>query len=220
MTREEHLQFCKKCLNRKMDINLGFVCSMTSQQANFEMECPDYSLDSAVKDISINREDGLQREEIALKLPLDVIEKLRMEQNLLMGVIAALGVGLVGAVLWGAITVVTEFQIGIMAVAVGAGVGFGMQMFGKGIDQLFGVLGAVIALFSCVLGNVFSIVGFIANAEGLEYMETLMMIDFNYMPALLAETFSLMDLLFYGFALYEGYKFSFRQVTQQDLAGL
>ena len=30
-------------------------------------------------------------------------------------------------------------------------------------------------------------------------------------------TFSPMDLLFYGIAVYEGYKFSFRQVGPEDL---
>lgn len=29
-----------------------------------------------------------------------------------------------------------------------------------------------------------------------------------------------MDLLFYGIAIYEGYKFSFRQIIEQELATL
>jgi hypothetical protein len=36
----------------------------------------------------------------------------------------------------------------------------------------------------------------------------------------LLETFQPMDLLFYGIAIYEGYKFSFRQLTEQELAAL
>jgi hypothetical protein len=34
----------------------------------------------------------------------------------------------------------------------------------------------------------------------------------------MAATFSPMDLLFYGIAIYEGYKFSFRQLTDEDMA--
>jgi hypothetical protein len=37
---------------------------------------------------------------------------------------------------------------------------------------------------------------------------------------LLVATFSPMDLLFYGIAVYEGYHLSFRQVTDQELAEL
>jgi hypothetical protein len=36
---------------------------------------------------------------------------------------------------------------------------------------------------------------------------------------LMKATFSPIDLLFYGIAVYEGYRFSFRQVTPEELAG-
>lgn len=37
---------------------------------------------------------------------------------------------------------------------------------------------------------------------------------------LLKATMSPMDFVFYGIAVYEGYKFSFREITAEELAGL
>jgi hypothetical protein len=36
-------------------------------------------------------------------------------------------------------------------------------------------------------------------------------------PEVMMDAFSPMDLLFYGIAIYEGYKFSFRQITEEEL---
>lgn len=145
----------------------------------------------------------------------EVLERLRIEQNLLAGVIPAILVGLVGALLWGVITVATGYQIGYMAMAIGAGVGLAMRWFGKGIDKIFGICGAIIALLSCLLGNFFSIIGFLAHAYEIGYWEMFTSFDYSYLPELIKETFSAIDLLFYGIALYEGYRFSFRKITEK-----
>lgn len=107
-----------------------------------------------------------------------------------------------------------------MAIAIGAGVGLSMRYIGKGIDQIFGITGAVIAIFSCLLGNFFSMIGFAANQESLGYLEVLGLIDYNLVPSLIVEAFSPMDLFFYAIAAYEGYKFSFRAFTEKDLYSL
>jgi hypothetical protein len=220
MTNEEKLMFCKKCLNRKMDLKKGLVCNLTNEKPIFEKECPDFRLDEKVIEVPLNDKDGLQPEEIAQRLPPEILERLRLDQNLPLGLIAGVSVGIIGAILWGAITVATEFQIGYMALAIGAGVGISVRIFGKGIDKIFGILGATIALLSCLLGNFFSIIGFIANTVNLGYFETLSSFNYSYLPDIMAETFSIIDLLFYGIALYEGYKFSFRIITEKEIQNL
>ncbi|MDZ7604029.1 MAG: hypothetical protein U5K79_00240 [Cyclobacteriaceae bacterium] len=129
-------------------------------------------------------------------------------------------VGIAGAALWGAITLLTNYQIAYMAVGIGVGVGFVIRKFGNGVQQLFGYMGAGIALFSVVLGNFLSIIGFIANSEELGYFDTLLLFDYSYLPVLMTETFSVIDLIFYGLALYTGYKFSFRLMTEQTAVEL
>jgi hypothetical protein len=50
MTREEHLKFCKVCINRKMDMQQGLICSITSERADFENNCENYIIDEIEKE--------------------------------------------------------------------------------------------------------------------------------------------------------------------------
>lgn len=81
---------------------------------------------------------------------LEAFEQLDYEQNLPMGVVAGLIGALVGAALWAWITVLTDAQIGWMAIAVGFLVGLAVRIFGKGLDKVFGIVGAVLSLLGCV----------------------------------------------------------------------
>ena len=67
------------------------------------------------------------------------------------------------------------------------------------------------------LGNFFSIIGFVANAQELGYWETLNLFDYSQVVSIMTEIFNPIDLLFYGIAAYEGYKFSFRTFTEKDI---
>lgn len=135
-------------------------------------------------------------------------EQTLLSQNYPLGLIAGIVAGLVGAVLWAVITVATEYQIGYMAIAIGLMVGFSMRFAGKGVKPIFAITGGAIAFLSCVLGNFLSLIGFLANEEGLGYFQVINLIDFSAVPSIMVETFNPMDLLFYGLAIYEGYKFS------------
>ncbi len=220
MNREAQLEFCKKCLKRKMDMKQGLLCELTGQKAAFEGECADFKLDESVNRIPPEAKEDVSIREIRQNIAPEIMQKLKAEQNLNFGIIAGIIAGIIFAILWGVITVATEYQIGYMAIAVGAGVGFAIRIFGKGIDSIFGYWGAGISLVSVVLGNFLSIIGFLANAEGLGYLETINLIDYSYLPEIMIETFNPMDLLFYGFAIYEGYKFSFRQITEDSLGNI
>ncbi len=219
MNRQEQLVFCKKCTRRKMDFKQGLICEISNEKADFIDNCLNFNLDTSVKE-SLDTETPLEHAEAIAQIPESAIESLRTEQNLSKGIIAGTVTGIIGALLWGTITVLTNFQIGYMAIAIGAAVGYSFRYFGKGIDQIYGILGAFTAIISCVLGNFFSIIGFIANNEGLSYIDTLVAFDYSLLGAIMSETFNPMDLLFYGIAAYEGYKFSFRSFTEADLASL
>ncbi len=39
MTRSEHLEFCKICTQRKLDLKTGLLCSLTGKIADFEDSC-------------------------------------------------------------------------------------------------------------------------------------------------------------------------------------
>ena len=45
MTREEHLDSCKICVNRKFTFEQGIICNLTGRIADFELECKNYKVD-------------------------------------------------------------------------------------------------------------------------------------------------------------------------------
>jgi len=216
MTRDQQLKFCKTCVNRKFEPQSGLICGLTNRKADFETECKSYELDNTVVQ-QLDDQELISPQLAIEKLSEENINSFKAEQDFPKALIVGIAVGVLGAILWAAITVATEYQIGYMAIAIGAAVGFSMRYIGKGIDQIFGVSGAIIAVLSCVLGNFFSIIGFVANSEGFGYFETLMLFDYSMFFSIMGETFSFMDLFFYGIAGYEGYKFAFRTFTEKEL---
>jgi len=133
-----------------------------------------------------------------------------LEQNLTAGIIAALIAAVVGAALWALITVAIKYQIGWMAVGVGALVGLVVRKVGKGSSMSFGVVGGLFALLGCLGGNLLSTVGFIAQTDSISFFQALSNLPLTAIPDLFAQTFSALDLLFYAIAIYEGYKLALR----------
>ncbi len=210
MTRKEHLEFCRKCTHRKTDIQQGIICRKTNEKADFEISCEHFTLDETVPN-SISAEVNTEAEFLA-ELPEPLIQGLRAHQHLGFAIVGGLFLSIICALLWAVITVTTEYQIGYMAIGVGFVVGYGIRFFGAGIDPVFGILGGFFALLGCLLGNLFSQVGFIANEQFLGYLETLTLLDFETIIQIYTDSFSPIDLLFYAIAVYEGYKFAFRTV--------
>lgn len=215
MTREEQVKVCRQCTNRKMDIEQGILCNLTNEKATFLDVCNDFIADVTVKTNTIV--EPIVGDEIKNKVDEAKYNYFLSEQNLSVGVLASILVGTVGSLIWASITVATGYQIGYMALAIGAGVGYTMRLTGKGIEPKFGILGAIIAVLSCFLGNFFSLIGFVANENDISYLETLLSIDYSLVPNAIKEGFSFMDLFFYAIAGAEGYKFSFRKFTNEDL---
>ena len=144
-------------------------------------------------------------------------QRLRSEQNLIGGILAGVVAASVGAILWALITVATEFQIGFMAVGVGLMVGFAIREFGKGIDPVFGIAGAVLALLGCAVGNLLAMCGLLAKHNDIPFFTILSVLEVEAVKNLMVAGFGAIDLLFYGIAIYEGYKLSFRTLTEGEI---
>jgi hypothetical protein len=67
------------------------------------------------------------------------------------------------------------------------------------------------------LGNLLAICQLIANDQEIPFMAIMQGLTPVIAAEILIATFSPIDLLFYGFALYQGYQFSTRQITPDDL---
>ncbi len=135
---------------------------------------------------------------------------LRAGQNLPVALIAGVAAAIIGAIVWAAVSFETGYQIGYLAIAVGFIVGFAVRL-GKGVDKIFGLVGGVLALFGCLLGNFLSIILFVCKQQHLNVLNTLTTLNYAKVPAIMAEAFSPMDLVFYAIAVYEGYRFSFHR---------
>lgn len=147
-------------------------------------------------------------------------QRLQSEQNLPLGAIAGAAAALVGAAAWAGITVATGYQIGFMAIGVGFLVGFAVRIAGRGVSTPFGVIGAVLALAGCALGNLLAVTAIVAAANDVSLLEALPQLDFPLVRELMVATFGYMDLLFYGIAVYEGYRLSFRELGAGEVQSM
>jgi hypothetical protein len=130
--------------------------------------------------------------------------------NLAAGIVGGTGAAIVGAIAWAVITVLTKAQIGFMAIAVGLLVAWAVRTLGKGETQPFAVVGAVLALLGCALGNLLSACAFLADAQSMSLTSVLGRVagDPALAGSLMSASFDGMDLVFYAIAAYEGYKFA------------
>lgn len=141
------------------------------------------------------------------------IEQQRMYQNMPLGFIVGTLAAVGGAVIWAVITVATGWQIGWMAVGVGFVVGHAVRAFGNGIDTSFRILGAALALFGCLLGNFLAAVGFMSQTLDISPFEVLSEVELRQLVDVMIANFRVMDLFFYGIAVYEGYRLSVRELA-------
>jgi hypothetical protein len=147
----------------------------------------------------------------------ELMAGLRAEQSLTIGILGGLLAAVVGAILWATVTVATGFQIGWMAVGVGFMVGRTVGVLGRGVTKRFGYIGAALSLIGCLIGNLLSVCVIVAQQQELALSFVLTHLNPAAIPELMAVTFHPMDLLFYGLAVYQGYRFSFRRVTTADV---
>src|SRR5688500_1248606 len=204
MNRDQHLAFCSRCTNRKFDSDKGIICSLTNDIAAFESSCENYKVDTAMTTASPSV-GNVADHKVVESLPENIKVLLRKQQDPVLAAVGGLSAAILGAIVWAIVTVATNYQIGYMAIAVGLLVGFSVRYFGAGVDKYFGYIGAILALIGCAFGNLLSQVIFAANAESVGYMDILILLNFDLIVLIFEDTFSPMDVLFYGIAAYEGY---------------
>jgi hypothetical protein len=113
--------------------------------------------------------------------------------NLVLPIIGALLAAVVGGIVWAVIAVVTDYEIGIVAWAIGGAAGFLVSFFAKGnvtsVHQIIAVIGSLIGI---ILGKYF-ILGYYYDysISGIFNSETFSLFFSNF-----SVLFSGMDLVF------------------------
>ncbi len=149
-----------------------------------------------------------------------LVQEIKDNQNLLFGIMGGIVAAGIGASIWALITVATDYQIGWMAVGVGFLVGYGVRIFGKGIHKSFGIAGAILSLLGCLAGNLLTTCIVISRHQNIPLLDLVFRLNPEVIVELTTATFNPMDLLFYAIAVYEGYRFSFRRLSKEELERL
>jgi hypothetical protein len=138
------------------------------------------------------------------------VAALRARQNFALAVPVGIAAAVVGAALWAGFVYVTGYELGLIAIAVGALVGLAVRAVGHGVDMKFGILGAACAAFGWALGLVLCDVAFLAKEAGQPFLDVFGRLGVGNSLSLALEAADPMELLFLAIAVYEGYRFSFR----------
>lgn len=111
----------------------------------------------------------------------------------------------VTALLWMAITLITDFQVGWMAVAVGFLVGHSVRLSLKWHSDLHGFMAAGYALLGCLIGNCLSAIVLVAREEGVSISMAISNADWESTRVAMELFFMPVDILFYILALTAGF---------------
>ncbi len=165
------------------------------------------------KEIEYTQEVKIDEEKLQ-----QVLYEFEENQNLSLGMLSGTIAAGIGAAVWAVTTVKSGYQFGFMAVAVGGFVASAVRIFGKGITYIFGVVDAILSLLGCLAGNLFSSCAFISIQNEIPFFDILTRLNPQIIFEIMKETFSGMDLLFYGISICIGYQYSFRKLTEDELA--
>jgi hypothetical protein len=138
------------------------------------------------------------------------IQALLADQNFPLAAAAGITAGFVSALAWAALTVATDTIWGVMAVVVGAVVGYAVRTAGHGIENRFGVLAVVCALGGCLLGSFFSTEAYLAKYHHHEIVDYIMSRDPSQFASDYLRGFQGMDILFYVIAAAQAYRSAFK----------
>lgn len=136
--------------------------------------------------------------------------------------IGSLGLGVAGGIvgmalgagLWAAITIITDYQIGYMAIGLGLLVGLGVRFTSGGAGTVHGLIGGSLALMGCLLGNLLAVLIVVSRELGAPFLDVLFNLDWGIIIEFMKVTFSPIDLLFYALAVYAGFRFASRRTIR------
>ena len=140
-----------------------------------------------------------------------IVLKLRKRQNIRLAIVGGLSAFLFCSALWALISLITDYQVTYMAIGIGLIVGFAVRYSGQGYRWKYGLIGAIYSFLSIIVGNLLMVTLYVSHSENIQFSDLLLSLDFSVILAILWSIFKPSDLLFYGIAIYLGFKISYRR---------
>jgi hypothetical protein len=140
-------------------------------------------------------------------------------QSLLRGGVAGAVAAAIGGGVWAGIALVSHYELGYLAIGIGFIVGAAVRYFGAARSPIFGGLSAILSLGGLLTGKILIMLGFFiqgAIREGSSFGEALDALPWESLPLFFQASFAPMDLLFYGLALWCGWKYGWRPVSIEE----
>jgi len=131
-----------------------------------------------------------------------------MDHNPFGAIIGGIIGAITGSILWTAVTLFFNHEIGFVAIAIGFLTGFLVRILGKGRTIIYGVIGAIFTISGCTLGKLLTVIVLQSNEKGISIAEALRSFDLDATLPLVKYTFNNYDIFFYLFALLTGYLYS------------
>ena len=134
-----------------------------------------------------------------------------VDSNFGLAIVAGLGAAAVGAIIWGMVVYLTQTELGIVAIALGALVGIAVRKAGRSSDTTFGIVGACCAALGWFFGMIFCDLAVLAQQTGQQLPVVMARLGVVGSVSLVFQATQAMDLLFLAIAVWEGYKFAIRK---------
>jgi hypothetical protein len=95
-----------------------------------------------------------------------------------------------------------------VALGIGALVGVAVRWAGKGSTPVFGVVGAVMTLIGCILGQALAEIQLAAHASSIGFFQVLSVVNAGELISGVVTGSSPITYFIYAIGIYEGYKLS------------
>ena len=143
-------------------------------------------------------------------------ESLIAEQNFPAGVVAAVVAMAAGALGWGAATVMIGAIPAWFAIALGALVGYGMQLFGRGLSTKYSAVAAVLAVIGCNAGTLAAYIVYQSKSSARNIGEVVSSLDLAALMDFYVRALEIMDVIFWFLAAVAAWYFGQRDLTQEE----
>jgi len=128
--------------------------------------------------------------------------------SVLYSVVAGILASFVAAIVFALYPFLFGIQLEFLAIGVGFIVGFAISKFSRRKNHILGIIGAVLSLVSCVMGDVLSAVAIYSYQNNAPFFEIIASLNFSTITNILFQIVGIENILFYLIAMLIGYALS------------